>query len=70
MFESIQVGTADVNIVLKKKRELKSTAFERKLSPTLAAIPDARVSFQSQRGGVDADPATSSFISAARTRFS
>ena len=55
VFESIQVGTAHVNVVLKKKRELKSTAFERKLSPTLAAIPDARVSFQSQQGGVDAD---------------
>ena len=55
VFESIQVGTAHVNVVLKKKRELKSTEFERKLSPTLAAIPDARVSFQSQQGGVDAD---------------
>src|SRR5207342_1492043 len=38
-------------IVLKKHRELKSTEFERHLSPTMAAIPDARVSFQSQNGG-------------------
>jgi len=51
VFESVQVGTAHVNVVLKKKRKLKSTEFERNLSPTLAAIPDARVSFQSQNGG-------------------
>jgi multidrug efflux pump subunit AcrB len=51
VFESIQVGSAHVNIVLKKNRKLKSTEFERNLSPTLAAIPDARVSFQSQNGG-------------------
>jgi multidrug efflux pump subunit AcrB len=55
VFESIQVGSAHVNIVLKKNRKVKSTEFERNLSPTLAAIPDARVSFQSQQGGVDAD---------------
>ena len=56
VFESVQVGTAHVNIVLKKNRKVKSTVFERNLSPTLAAIPDARVSFQSQNGGgPDAD---------------
>jgi multidrug efflux pump subunit AcrB len=37
--------------VLKKKRKVKSTEFERNLSPTLAAMADARVSFQSQQGG-------------------
>jgi multidrug efflux pump subunit AcrB len=51
VFERIGVGTGHVNIVLKKKRDLTSTEFERKMSPTLAAIPDARVSFQSQNGG-------------------
>src|SRR6185503_5042146 len=45
------VGTANVNIVLKKNRKVKSTEFERNMAPTLAAIPDARVSFQSQNGG-------------------
>jgi multidrug efflux pump subunit AcrB len=56
VFESSQVGTAHVNIVLKKDRKLKSTEFERNLAPTLAAIADARVSFQSQNGGgPDAD---------------
>ncbi len=45
-----------VNIVLKKKRDVTSTEFERNLSPALAAFPDARVSFQSQNGGgPDAD---------------
>jgi multidrug efflux pump subunit AcrB len=56
VFERVNVGEGHVNIVLKKKRKLKSTEFERNLSPTLAAMPDARVSFQSQNGGgPDAD---------------
>jgi multidrug efflux pump subunit AcrB len=52
-FESVNVGGAHLNLVLKKKRKLTSDEFERSLSPTLAAIPDARVSFQSQQGGFD-----------------
>jgi multidrug efflux pump subunit AcrB len=56
VFERINVGEGHVNIVLKKDRKVKSTEFERNLSPTLAAMPDARVSFQSQNGGgPDAD---------------
>ncbi|HEX6073122.1 MAG TPA: efflux RND transporter permease subunit [Sphingomicrobium sp.] len=51
VFERVRVGTGRVNIVLKKDREKTSTEFERSLAPTLAAIPDARVSFQSQNGG-------------------
>jgi multidrug efflux pump subunit AcrB len=51
VFERINVGEGHVNIVLKKERPLKSTEFERQMSPTLAALPDARVSFQSQNGG-------------------
>jgi multidrug efflux pump subunit AcrB len=55
VFESVEVGSGNINVVLKKKRKVKSTEFERALSPALAAIPDARVSFQSQQGGVDND---------------
>ena len=56
VFERIGVGSGHVNIVLKKKRSVTSTEFERNLSPILAAIPDARVSFQTQNGGgPDAD---------------
>jgi multidrug efflux pump subunit AcrB len=51
VFERVNVGQGHVNIVLKKDRKLKSTEFERNLSPTLSAMPDARVSFQSQQGG-------------------
>ncbi len=51
VFERVNVGEGHVNIVLKKKRAVTSTEFERNLSPTLAAMPDARVSFQSQQGG-------------------
>src|SRR5438270_114636 len=55
VFERVNVGQGHVNIVLKKDRKLKSTEFERNLSPTLAAMADARVSFQSNGGGPDAD---------------
>jgi multidrug efflux pump subunit AcrB len=56
VFERVNVGTGRVNIVLKKSRKLTSTEFERNLSPALSAMPDARVSFQSQNGGgPDAD---------------
>ena len=51
VFERVRVGNARVNIVLKKDREITSTEFERKMTPELAAFPDARVSFQSQGGG-------------------
>ena len=56
VFERINVGSGRVNIVLKKDRDMTSTEFERALSPTLSAFPDARVSFMSQNGGgPDAD---------------
>jgi len=51
VFERINVASGRVNVVLKKDREITSTEFERNMSPTLAAVPDARVSFQSQQGG-------------------
>jgi multidrug efflux pump subunit AcrB len=56
VFERVNVGTGRVNIVLKKDREITSTEFERSWSPKLAAVPDARASFQTQNGGgPDAD---------------
>jgi len=51
VFERVNVATGRVNVVLKKDREMTSTEFERSMSPTLAAFPDARVSFMSQNGG-------------------
>ncbi len=51
VFERIYVGSGHLNIVLKHKRTKTSIDFERALAPTLAKIPDARVSFQSQNGG-------------------
>ena len=55
VFERVNVGDGRVSIVLKKDRKVTSTEFQRALSPTLAQIPDARVSFQSQQGGPDAE---------------
>ncbi len=51
VFERVNVGNGRVSIVLKKNREVTSTEFQRALTPALAAVPDARVSFQSQNGG-------------------
>ena len=51
VYERINVGSGRVIIVLKKKREKTSTEFERSYAPTMAAVADARVSFQSQGGG-------------------
>jgi multidrug efflux pump subunit AcrB len=50
-FERINVGNGNVELKLKKDRKVSSTQFERALAPQLAAIPDARVNFQSQNGG-------------------
>jgi len=51
VYERINVGSGRVIIVLKKKRDKTSTEFERSYAPTMAAVADARVSFQSQGGG-------------------
>ena len=51
VFERVRVGDGHLNVVLKKDRTRSSTEFERQHAPELAAIPDARVSFQSQNGG-------------------
>ena len=51
VFERINVGNGHLNVVLRKDRKRSSTEFERSNAPELSAIPDARVSFQSQNGG-------------------
>jgi multidrug efflux pump subunit AcrB len=55
VFERVNVGSGHVSVVLKKKRKMTSTQFERSLAPALAAIPDVRASFQSQAGGGPSD---------------
>ncbi|MDK2761813.1 MAG: efflux RND transporter permease subunit [Sphingopyxis sp.] len=50
-FYDVNVGGGNAFITLKKKRPTTSVEWERSLQPKLAAIPDARVSFQSQSGG-------------------
>jgi len=51
VYERIFVGNGFLNIGLKKDRKQTSTEFERKWTPTLAAMPDAQLSFMSQGGG-------------------
>jgi len=50
-FERINVGSGSLELKLKKDRTVTSTQFERRLTPALAEIPDARVNFVSQNGG-------------------
>lgn len=50
-FYDVNVGGGNAFLTLKKHREISSVEWERSLQPKLAAIPDARVSFQSQSGG-------------------
>ncbi len=50
-FYDVNVGGGSVYITLKKARETSSVDWERTLQPKMAAIPDARVTFQSQSGG-------------------
>ncbi|MCY7270792.1 MAG: efflux RND transporter permease subunit [Sphingomonas bacterium] len=49
--ERVNVGSANLNITLSDDRKRTSIEIERSLAPLLAAIPDARVNFQSQSGG-------------------
>lgn len=50
-FGDVNVGNANIYMTLKKDRNRTSVEFERALQPQLAAMADARVSFQSQSGG-------------------
>ena len=50
-FSDIDVGGANIFLTLNDDREVTSVEFERSWSDRLNAIPDARVSFQSQSGG-------------------
>jgi multidrug efflux pump subunit AcrB len=49
--ERVNVGNGSLNLTLREDRERSSVEIERSLAPKLAAIPDARVNFQSQSGG-------------------
>ena len=57
VLESIREGQATLFTVLKEDRPLKSYVWERKMSPQMQLIPDARVTFQSSngRGGTGRD---------------
>jgi multidrug efflux pump subunit AcrB len=50
-FANVNVGSANIFLTLREDRERSSVDFERAYNPRLSAIPDARVSFQSQSGG-------------------
>lgn len=49
--EIVQEGKARIFITLRKDRKRSSIDFERDLTPQLANVPDARISFSSQNGG-------------------
>jgi multidrug efflux pump subunit AcrB len=51
VLERVNEGQATLFTVLKDDRPLKSFVWERRMTPILQKIPDARVTFQSQNGG-------------------
>jgi multidrug efflux pump subunit AcrB len=50
-FAEVNVTDGTIYVTLNKERTMKSVEWERSLQPQLAAIPDARVRFQSQSSG-------------------
>jgi multidrug efflux pump subunit AcrB len=50
-FSTINVGSANIYLTLKKKRPITSVQFERLWAPKLNSVADARVAFQSQSNG-------------------
>ncbi|GAA0328243.1 efflux RND transporter permease subunit [Sphingomonas oligophenolica] len=50
VYARASVGSGRVTAIFRPKRVLKSTQFERQLSPRLATFADARVAFRSQSG--------------------
>ena len=54
-FGDVSVGNATIFITLKKARAKTSIQFERDFAPRLRAVADARVTFQSQNGGLGRD---------------
>ena len=50
VYSRVGIATGRVTATFKPKKTKKSVQFERDLAPTLAAFPDARVSFRSQQG--------------------
>ena len=54
-FNDVSVGNANIYITLKKDRAVTSVEFERAMAGKLSKIADARVTFQSQGGGLGRD---------------
>ncbi len=50
-YSRINIGSATIDLTLKKDRKVTSVQFERSWAPRLNEIADARVSFQSQNNG-------------------
>jgi multidrug efflux pump subunit AcrB len=54
-FAEVNVGEASIYITLNKKRDRTSVEFEKALAEKLRTVADARVTFQSQGGGLGRD---------------
>ncbi|WP_156256761.1 efflux RND transporter permease subunit [Sandarakinorhabdus oryzae] len=51
-FADVDVGSGNIYLTLKKSRSMHRIEWERSMAPKLAAIPDARIGFASQGGGM------------------
>ena len=50
--EEVRFAYLNVNLVPREERKLTTVEFERDMAPALRQLPDARVNFQSQTGGI------------------
>ncbi|QXQ04929.1 efflux RND transporter permease subunit [Sphingosinicellaceae bacterium] len=50
--DEVRFATLNINLVPRAERKLSTVEFERDMAPTLRQLPDARVNFQSQTGGI------------------
>lgn len=51
-FADIDIGSGNIYLTLNRDRPLSRVEWERDMAPKLQAIPDARIGFQSQSGGM------------------
>ena len=61
--EEVRFAYLNVNLVPRAERKLTTVEFERDMAPTLRQLPDARVNFQSQTGGIGGHDITVMLVS-------
>ncbi len=61
--DEVRYAYLNINLVPRAERKLTTVEFERDMAPTLRQLPDARVNFQSQTGGIGGHDITVMLVS-------